>query len=70
MKKKFKYDICIVGGLGHVGLPLGVVFASKNQNVCLFDVNKSTAKTIFYDKKMPFVEHGSSPLLKKVLKNN
>tara|TARA_A100001015_G_C15040164_1_gene739104 strand:- start:2977 stop:4182 length:1206 start_codon:yes stop_codon:yes gene_type:complete len=70
MKKKFKYDICIVGGLGHVGLPLGVVFASKDQNVCLYDLNKSTAKTIFNDKKMPFVEHGSSPLLKKVLKNN
>ena len=25
-----KYDVVIVGGLGHVGLPLGIVFASKN----------------------------------------
>ena len=24
-----KYDICIVGGAGHVGLPLGIVFADR-----------------------------------------
>ena len=42
MKKK--YDICIVGGLGHVGLPLGVVFASKGLSVCLHDINDKTAK--------------------------
>ena len=23
------FDICIIGGLGHVGLPLGIVFASN-----------------------------------------
>ena len=40
MKNKFNYDVCIVGGLGRVGLPLGILFASKGLNVCLNDINK------------------------------
>ena len=67
MKKK--YDICIVGGLGHVGLPLGVVFASKGLSVCLHDINDKTAKIVFSDRKMPFVEHKSEKLLKSVVNN-
>ena len=42
----YKYDICIVGGLGHIGLPLGIVFASKNMRVCLQDINKENAKIV------------------------
>ena len=38
-----KYDICIVGGLGHVGLALGIVFASKGMKVCLNDINEDSA---------------------------
>ena len=40
MKNSFKYDVVIIGGLGHIGLPLGIVFASKGLNVCLNDINK------------------------------
>jgi len=36
---KFKYDIGIVGGGGHVGFPLGLIFASKKKKVVLFDTN-------------------------------
>ena len=39
MLKKFNYDVCIVGGLGHVGLPLGILFASKGLKVSLYDIN-------------------------------
>jgi UDP-N-acetyl-D-mannosaminuronate dehydrogenase len=28
-----KYDICIVGGAGHVGLPLSLAFAEKGKYV-------------------------------------
>ena len=64
MKKNF--DICIVGGLGHVGLPLGIVFASKGFKVCLQDINKDSAE-IVKKGSMPFVEYGAEPLLKKAL---
>ena len=67
MKKKF--DICIIGGLGHVGLPLGIVFALKGLRVNLLDINPKTAHKVFYKKEMPFVEHGSKNILKKVVDN-
>lgn len=63
-----KYDICIVGGLGHVGLPLGIVFADKGLNVVLNDINAEAAKKV-ESGELPFVEYGAEPLLKKAIKN-
>ena len=68
MKNSFKYDVVIIGGLGHIGLPLGIVFASKGLNVCLNDINKNVAK-IVNKGEMPYVEYGAEPLLKETLKN-
>src|SRR3989338_9333197 len=61
------YDIAIIGGLGHVGLPLGIVFASKGKKVCLIDINEKTAKQV-KGAQMPFIEYGAEPLLKEALK--
>ena len=33
-----KSDIAIVGGAGHIGLPLGMLFANKGKKVILYDV--------------------------------
>ena len=41
--KKKEFDVTIVGGLGHVGLPLGIVFADKGLKVCLCDIDKKKA---------------------------
>jgi len=62
-----KFDICIVGGLGHIGLPLGIVMASKGLNVCLQDINEDSAKLVKQG-KLPFIEYDAEPLLKKALK--
>jgi len=64
----YKYDICIVGGLGHIGLPLGIVFASKGLKVCLQDINKESAEIVSRG-ELPFVEYEAEPLLKETLKN-
>ncbi len=64
----YKYDICIVGGLGHIGLPLGIVFASKGLKVCLQDINKESAEIVSKG-ELPFVEYEAEPLLKETLKN-
>ena len=64
MKKK--YDICIVGGLGHVGLPLGIVFASKGMKVCLNDINEDSANLVL-NGELPFIEYGAKPLLDRAL---
>mgnify|MGYP001392499664 CR=1 FL=1 len=33
-------DIAIIGGAGHIGLPLGVLFANKGKKVILYDKDK------------------------------
>ena len=68
MKKQFKYDVVIVGGLGHIGLPLGIVFASKGLKVCLNDINEDIAKKV-QNGQLPYVEYGAEPLLKEVIEN-
>jgi UDP-N-acetyl-D-mannosaminuronic acid dehydrogenase len=63
--RAYPYDICIVGGLGHVGLPLGISFAAAGQRVLLFDLNRETARTVA-EGRMPFMESGAEPLLRQV----
>lgn len=67
--KTFEYDIAIVGGLGHVGLPLGLVFADKGLKVLLCDLDAKKAELVNAG-EMPFVEYGSEEILKKVIGKN
>jgi UDP-N-acetyl-D-mannosaminuronic acid dehydrogenase len=63
---KHSSDICIVGGAGHVGLPLGLVFAAKGKRVTLYDTNTNTLDMISRG-ELPFIEHDAEPILKKVI---
>lgn len=63
------YDVCIIGGLGHVGLPLGISFAQSGKKVVLYDINKEAMET-FSQGKMPFIEKGSEEILGNVLEKN
>jgi len=67
-RNSFGFDIIIIGGLGHVGLPLGLIFASKGKRVCLYDVDSRKARLV-KSAKMPFIEYGSEPILKENLRN-
>ena len=60
------FDVAIVGGLGHVGLPLGIVFAEEGLRVCLCDLDAKKAETVRKG-VMPFIEYDAEPVLKKVL---
>ncbi len=64
-----KYDVTIIGGAGHVGLPLGLSFANKKIKVCLLDINKKNLNKI-KNGIMPFIEYGAERILKKTIKNN
>jgi UDP-N-acetyl-D-mannosaminuronic acid dehydrogenase len=63
-----KYDLCVVGGGGHVGLPLSVAFADKGKRVIIYDINEKVIETISAG-QMPFLETGCEPLLKRTIKN-
>ena len=67
--KNNAYDVCIVGGLGHVGLPLGISLAQSGKKVVLYDINKE-AIDIVSQGKMPFMEKGAEEILKEVLEKN
>ena len=62
------YDICIVGGCGHVGLPLGMAMADQGQRVVLYDINKEVVKKV-NDGVVPFKENNAQPVLARVTKN-
>ena len=64
-----KYDICVIGGAGHVGLPLSIAFAEKGKSVVIFDINKA-ALDVINKGEMPFREEGCVEKLKKVLGKN
>jgi UDP-N-acetyl-D-mannosaminuronic acid dehydrogenase len=53
----------IVGGAGHVGLPLGLSFAAAGRQVVLFDVNEAAIARL-RDGQMPFMEEGGAELLR------
>ncbi len=62
----FEYDVCIVGGLGHVGLPLSIMFASKGLKVCAYDISEEAYKTVSAG-KLPFMEFDADHMLARVL---
>jgi len=49
------FDVIIIGGLGHIGLPLGLVFAQRGLKICLLDVDEVKATLVLHG-IMPFVE--------------
>lgn len=65
----FPAQICVVGGAGHVGLPLSIAFASKGQHVLIYDVNPRALKQVSRG-RMPFMEKGAEPVLRQVLDRN
>ena len=62
-----KRKISIIGGAGHVGFPLGLIFSSKGYKVSLVDKNEENIRKINKGAP-PFLEDGSKFLLKKMLK--
>ena len=64
-----KKSIAIVGGCGHVGIPLGLAFAVKGFSVYLVDINQNAIDLINAG-ELPFLEEGAEPILKKVIGKN
>lgn len=60
------FDIAIVGGAGHVGLPLAITFATKGLRVLIHDINED-ALEIIANGKLPALEKGADVLLPQVL---
>jgi UDP-N-acetyl-D-mannosaminuronic acid dehydrogenase len=59
-------SIVIVGGCGHVGLPLGLVLADHEMHVTLLDIDLAKVERINAG-KMPFLEQGADPVLRRLI---
>ncbi|MEO6295221.1 MAG: NAD(P)-binding domain-containing protein, partial [Candidatus Limnocylindria bacterium] len=59
-------DVVVVGGGGHVGLPLSLVLARAGLRVGIYDTSASTVERIRRG-EMPFLENGADELLTEVL---
>lgn len=60
------YDVCVVGGAGHVGAPLAVVLAARGFRTLIFDTNDSAVRSIL-NGALPFIEEDGEYLLREVL---
>ena len=58
--------LVIIGGCGHVGLPLGIVFANAGVKVDLLDVDPGKIELV-NSGRMPFIEKSADEVLRSVI---
>lgn len=59
-------DVVVVGGCGHVGLPLAIAFADRGLRSIAYDINAAAVDAVNRG-QMPFDEPGASPVLQRVI---
>jgi UDP-N-acetyl-D-mannosaminuronic acid dehydrogenase len=59
-------DVVVLGGAGHVGLPLSLAFADAGLRTGIYDISQPALDRIAAG-QMPFMENGADELLRKIL---
>lgn len=62
----FSRNVCVIGGGGHVGLPLALTLANAGYRTVVYDTNRAVLDRIGSG-EMPFMETGGEALLRSVL---
>jgi UDP-N-acetyl-D-mannosaminuronic acid dehydrogenase len=60
------FDVCVVGGAGHIGAPLAIVMASKGLRTLIYDLNEPALQQLAAG-TLPYWEEGGDTLLEKAL---
>lgn len=63
----FENDVVVVGGCGHVGLPLAIALAGAGLKVIAYDINPDAVELV-RSATMPFLEEGGPERLEAVIK--
>jgi UDP-N-acetyl-D-mannosaminuronic acid dehydrogenase len=66
LSEVFSHDVVVIGGGGHVGLPLAIALADRGSKVVVYDISKAAVATI-NSGRVPFSEPGAEPVLQRVL---
>lgn len=61
-------EIVIVGGCGHVGLPLGIALATAGTRTALLDIDADAVATVNRG-ELPFREEGAAELLQRAVRS-
>ena len=59
-------DVVVIGGCGHVGLPLALAFADRGARVGIYDLSEDAVAMVNAG-RMPFAEPGADEVLHRVL---
>jgi UDP-N-acetyl-D-mannosaminuronic acid dehydrogenase len=68
MSSPFSTDVVVIGGCGHVGLPLAVAFADRGLSTVVYDVSEP-AVALVNDGRLPFDEPGAADVLARVVRD-
>ena len=66
MTKPFDHDVVVIGGGGHVGLPLSIALADRAARVVIYDLDARAVETINAG-RLPFLEPGAEEPLRRAL---
>lgn len=61
-----EYDVVVIGGGGHVGLPLSIALADRGAAVAICDISETAVKSV-NSGELPFAEPGAEPVLRRVV---
>lgn len=64
-----QYKVVIIGGCGHIGLPLGILLAENDFSTYLYDINDHIVESVNKG-EMPYLEEQGPERLKQALKSN
>lgn len=62
----FTRDVCVIGGGGHIGLPLALILADSGFRTVIYDINEKVVQSIKQG-VMPFAEEGAQEMLQRTL---
>ena len=62
----FSHDVVVIGGGGHVGLPLAIALADAGASVLIYDIGEAAVQAV-NDGRLPFDEPGAAQKLKNAV---
>jgi UDP-N-acetyl-D-mannosaminuronic acid dehydrogenase len=60
------FDLCVIGGCGHVGLPLAIAFAVRGKRVAIYDIDRAASDGLRQGELL-FIEQDGAPMLREAL---
>jgi UDP-N-acetyl-D-mannosaminuronic acid dehydrogenase len=66
LEQTFPRDVAVVGGCGHVGLPLAIALAQAGAQVSIYDVSEAAVASVNAG-ELPFSEPGAAAVLRQVV---